>query len=164
MATRVKRITDFAKHGMNYLHYRTEIKPLQTKRDSERDWLKKYIGDGKTDGMGIADDKGNLNVYFDSPVPGPGNTVYYGMQQRRVPGGEFMNTDEVKKWASANLKPDELTRVVYTKPVEVVDVEELYVLQQEGHITSKQLRSLIRHEDDSYQLWPIDEAPVEDDE
>lgn len=173
MATRVRRVSDFAKHGMQYLLRRDQIAPLNKERDREKEWLKTYIGDGKHDGMGIQDEKGNLNVYFDAPVPGPGNTTYYGMQQRVSPGAEFMNTDEVKQFmgrlasfdgARAEYDKELYNRVVYTKTIEVVDTEELYVLQQEGKITAKQLRSLIRHEDPTYQLWPITEPPVEDDD
>lgn len=161
MATRVKRISDFAQHGMNYLFRRDQISPLEKERNNEKAWLKKYI-----DENGVKDAAGNRNVYFEREgtahfVPGPGNTEYWGLQQRRSPGAEYMNTDEVKSFV-ARLDPKYRTRVVYTKPVEVIDTEALYVLQQEGVITAKQLRSLIRHEPDSYQLWPITDPPLED--
>jgi hypothetical protein len=168
MATKVKRsqrVSDFAKHGMNYLFRRDQISPLERERNREKAWLKAHI-----DENGVLDAQKNKNVYFDSPIPGPGTVTYYGLTQRRIPGAEFMDTEEVKKFMTqVSTTPEKFdaelfSRVVYEKTVVVVDTEELYVLQQEGKITAKQLRALIKHEKDSYQLWPIEEPPVEEDD
>lgn len=160
MATRVRRVSDFAKHGMQYLLRRDQVSPLERERDREKVWLKAHI-----DENGVKDSKGNRNAYFDAPVPGPGSTIYYGLQQRRTPGAEFMDENEIRKFMKDH--PDiDISRVIYHVTTEVVDAEELYVLHQEGKITAKELRSLIRHKPDSFQLWPITEPPItpEDDE
>jgi hypothetical protein len=168
MATKVKRsgaqlVSDYARHGMNYLLRRDQISPLEKERNREKDWLKSYIMEN-----GVKDASGNINVYFERGgsahfVPGPGSTEYWGLQQRRSPGGEYMNTDEVKKFVADHLDPLDAGRVIYSRLEEVIDTEALYVLQQEGVITAKQLRGLIRHHDDTYQLWPITEPPMEED-
>jgi hypothetical protein len=167
MATKVRRSTrmlnEFAKHGMNYLFKRDQVSPLEKERDREKSWLKEYIKEN-----GTKDNKGNFNVYFERDggpkfVPGPGNTEYWGLQQRRVPGGEYMDEDEVQKFVDT-LPAQLAERVIYDVVKTVVDTEELYVLHQEGKITQKQLRALIRHHKDSYQLWPITEPPIDEDE
>jgi hypothetical protein len=42
----------------------------------------------------------------------------------------------------------------------VPDLDELYVLQQEGKITEKQLRSLMHAPDPTYSLWPVEAGAV----
>jgi hypothetical protein len=168
MATKVKRsartsLSEFAKHGMQYLLRRDQISPLKKEQDREKAWLKKYIGDGDTPGEGVPDSEGNLNVYFDSPVPGPKDTIYYGLTQRYTAGTQYMDEDEIKQFVKT-LDPELADRVVYTVTTTVVDTDELYKLYHEKHITAKELRNLVHHHDPSYQLWPITDPPVEEDE
>jgi hypothetical protein len=163
MATKVKRVSDFAKHGMNYLFRRDQISPLEKERNREKTWLKEYI-----DENGVLDSNGNRNVYFERDggvkfVPGPGQTQYWGLQQRRVPGSEYMNTDEVRLFAET-LHPALRDQIVYEKTIEVVDIDVLYVLQAQKKITKAELRKLIHHHDDTFQLWPITDEPMDEDE
>jgi hypothetical protein len=151
-------ITDLTRHAQTYLFNRDQSSQIDKIKKRENTWLKKHI-----DEEGKLDSKGNRNIYFDTPLT-IGNKTYYGMQQRRMAPAEYMDSEEVKEFAENELDPAVRERVVYKKLIEVIDTEELYVLVQEHEMTEEQLRALIHHHKPQFQLWPIEEAPYEDDD
>jgi hypothetical protein len=154
-----RTVTDLAQLAQTYLFNRNQKSALESKVNSDKAKLKKLV-----DGQGKVDPKtGNRNLYFDQPMT-IGDKTYYGLQQRRIPGAEYMDEDEVRRFVGENLKKQDATRVIYKKVIEIVDADELFTLTQEGAITEDQVRALIRHHKPTYQLWPIESAPVEDEE
>lgn len=111
---------------------------------------------------GEQDADGNRIFRFSQLIPGDGK-YYEGVMLRRTQGLPFFDPDEVLEFARRQPPSSGVaTRVIRT--IEVPDLEELYVLQQEGVITEAELRSLMHTPDPTYALWPMEAAEMTEEE
>lgn len=167
MAAKVQRrrpVADWMQKAQMYLFHRHEVRELEKPRDNEKKWLKAWLADN-----GVEDpETGNLRAEFPVPIKAYGSTAY-GMELRKIPGGEYFDKDEVLEYLQEHVGPEtrltvtDIKRVFKTVKVAVFDQDQLYVLQQEGLIPEKELRKLIHENDPTYQLWPV-ESPFPDDD
>jgi hypothetical protein len=109
---------------------------------------------------GRSDAEGNRVYPFDHALQGADGKVYTGVMLKRGQGPAYFDPDEVLKFAHTD--PVLAQRIV--KTIEVPDLDELYVLQQEGKITESELRSLMHDPEPTYSLWPVEAAATEEDE
>lgn len=156
MATRLARVTDIFRDAQTYLHIRTENSTVTNRFKLAKAPVKKWL-----EANGEEDADGNLIYEFPREVVGGDDKVYSGVMLRKSVGQAFMVDDEVRAFLGKKfktLKDNPYSRVF--KQVEVLQSEELYVLQQEGLITERELRSLIHDPPAQYALWPIEAEEV----
>lgn len=106
---------------------------------------------------GAVDAEGNRVYKFPSLMQGADGKVYSGVMLKRGQGPAYFDPAEVIDFAKGK-SGYVTTRVV--KTIEVPDLDELYVLEQEGKITEKELRSLMHDPDPTYSLWPVEAAAI----
>jgi hypothetical protein len=156
VVSRRQRVTDIFRDAQTYLHVRVKNSEVTNQFKLAKAPVKKWL-----EANGEEDDDGNLIYEFPREVVGGDEKVYSGVMLRKSVGQSFMVDDEVqafiKKHKSANVR-DAYGRVF--KYVEVLQPEELYVLQQEGHITERELRKLLHDPPAQYALWPIEAEEV----
>lgn len=100
---------------------------------------------------GATDAEGNRVYKFPSIMQGADGKTYSGVMLKRSQGPAYFDPEEVIEFA----KHCGLAHRV-VKTVEVPDLDELYVLQQEGKITEKELRGLMHDPEPSFALWPVE--------
>lgn len=149
--------------SQRYLHLR------QLKLDAEKDfaaaarpvraWLAEKDDDDRyLHGDGDAD--GNRVYRSSQPIPGVDGKMYAGVMLRRTQGLPVFDEDEVMEFARRDRNVAE--RVIQT--IEVPDLEQLYVLQQEGLISEDDLRGLMHTPAPSYALWPVEASALTEEE
>jgi hypothetical protein len=115
-----------------------------------REWL---TANGKTDA------EGNRVLAFAKAMQGADGRAYGGVMLKRSQAPAQFDPEEVLAFARERGLAG---RVV--KTVEVPDLDELYVLQQEGRITERELRGLMHEPEPVYSLWPVEAAIGEADD
>lgn len=159
MATVKRRtVNSYMQQAQLYLFHRYEAATAEKPRDRAKKWLKDFIQQN-----GKIADNGNVVSAFDKPMV-IGNTTHYGLELRKIPGAESFDPEEVKVFLlKKKLDIEDYEQVFYTVRIDKFDQDALYVLQQEGKITEKELRKLVHTNNPTYQLWPLDQ-PVDDDD
>lgn len=152
MATRLARVTDIFRDAQTYLHIRTENSTVTNRFKLAKAPVKKWL-----EANGEEDVEGNLIYEFPREIIGGDDKVYSGVMLRKSVGQSFMVDGEVEALLLKK-NPTLLARVF--KTVEVLQPEELYVLQQEGLITERELRKLLHDPPAQYALWPIEAEEV----
>ena len=124
--------------------------------------LKAWLNDPEN---GEEDANGNRIYRFGRSVP-DGKAVdgkeYAGVMLRRTQGLPTFDEDEVLEFAR-NAGDEEIPRRLL-KTIVVPDLEQLYVLQQEGLITEDELRALMHVPKPTYALWPVEAADLTEEE
>ena len=162
MATRMKRVSDVFKDAQRYLH--TRVASLEQNRTFEaakkpvKQWL---------EANGTEDDDGNKTYTFPRNITAVDEKVYSGVMLRKAVGAATMDDKEVRelllKVGVRKAKNQTALEQRVFRTVEVLDMDEVYVLQQEGLITEEELRGLLHYPKPSYSLWPVEAAePLED--
>lgn len=157
---------DLFRQAQKYLFDRTDklLAEAKFKRSSKpiKEWLDERDDNGKFVN-GVEDTEGNRVFKFSRLMQGVDGKTYSGVMLKRSQGEnyfdpeevlEFIRVVDVAKGANGHISE----RVI--KTIEVPDLDELYVLQQEGTITEKQLRGLMHEPAPQYALWPIEAKAV----
>lgn len=148
---------DLFRQSQKYIFDRTEklLAEAKFKRSAKpvKEWLDEKDEHGKFVN-GTEDDDGNRVFKFSKVMQGMDGKLYSGVMLKRQDGTAYFDSDEVLAFADSD--PAITDRLI--KMVPVPDIDELYVLQQEGKITEKQLRSLMHQPEPQYSLWPIEAA------
>lgn len=156
MAIRIPRhpIEDIFKLSQKYLYLRTQKLEAERRFKSASDPVRKWLAAKDEDDKwanGEEDAEGNRVFYFDQSMVGADGRRYAGVMLRRAQGAATFDEREVLGFAFERGLRDRLV-----KTVEVADLDELYVLQQEGIITEAELRSLMHTPAPTYALWPLE--------
>jgi hypothetical protein len=108
--------------------------------------------------QGLEDDDGNLYYEFPSVVDNGDGKKYVGVELRKSKPDGFFTQEDMLAFARKKGLEHRLVKMV-----PFVDMDDLYVLQQEGKITEAELRGLMQYPKAQYSLWPIVyEPPLED--
>jgi hypothetical protein len=155
--TRIARhaIEDMFRLSQKYLFYRTQKLDTERRFKSASDPVRKWLAAKDDDGKwvnGEEDAEGNRVFYFDQSLTGADGRRYAGVMLRRAQGAATFDEKEVLAFAHTDARLAH--RLV--KTIEVADLDELYVLQQEGWITEAQLRGLMHTPAPTYALWPLE--------
>lgn len=141
----------------------------EVKLDAEKQFsaaarpVRAWLNDTDDDGAylhGETDADGNRICRFDQSVPGADGKMYAGVMLRRTQGLPTFDEEEVLEFARSD--PKIAKRVI--KTIEIPDLEQLYVLQQEGVITEAELRGLMHTPAPSYALWPVEASEITEEE
>ena len=160
------RVPNIFRDAQTYIHQR--VQSLDTNRyfESTKKPVKQWL-----ETNGEEDDDGNKVYQFPSPIKAVDDKVYSGVMLRKSVGSAFMDEKEVMALIASHdsSQPPHLTPgAIYDrvfKQVRVMDMDEVYVLQQEGIITEDELRSLLHYPKPSYSLWPVEATdPLEDED
>jgi hypothetical protein len=150
------KMEDIFRLSQTYLFLRAAKLDAEHKFTAASKPIKSWLtANGKTD----AD--GNRVYKFDRVMQGADGKTYSGVMLKRGQGPAYFDPAEVIAFVKAS-SAFSTSRVV--KTVEVPDLDELYVLQQEGKITEEELRGLMHDPEPSYSLWPVEAAVTEEDE
>jgi hypothetical protein len=151
---------DIFREAQRYLHLRTEKLAAERKFKAASDPVRKWLNAKNAAGgwlNGTEDDEGNRVLYFDRAVTSTDGKIYDGVMLRRAQAAATFDSDEVLAFART-LRTSLQVRLI--KTIEVPDLDELYVLQQKGEITEKQLRSLMHEPAPTYSLWPLEATEI----
>lgn len=158
----LRKMEDIFRLSQTYLFLRAAKLDAEHKFSAASKPVKLWLtANGKTDA------EGNRVYQFEHAMQGADGKVYAGVMLKRGQGPaqfdseevlEFIRKLDIERGALGHLSE----RVIRT--VEYPDLDELYVLQQEGKITEAQLRSLMHDPDPTYSLWPVEATPIEEDE
>lgn len=149
------RVNSMQRQAMTYLHLRANKLAAERAFNASARPLKKWLTEN-----GEEDADGNLIFKFPFPISGEDGKDYAGVMLRRQQGPSTFDEDEVRAFAERKGFGYQARLI---KLVEVVDLDELYVMQQEGKISEEELRGLMHAPDPTYALWPL-EAAVQEEE
>ena len=117
---------------------------LKKKRESLRDDLKEWILSN-----GEQDENGNYLYYFDNPIQLDNSEIRGLYAQRRT--SEFVNEDRAYNIADKYNVRDQVT---YSVTTEELDLDAMYVLNQQGVISDEDMDSILEIQE-SYALAKI---------
>lgn len=120
---------------------------LKQRREGLRDQLKEWIITNVE-----PDENGNYNYYFERPVNMDGKIINGLQAQRRV--SEFVNEDRAFNVAE---QYGVLDKVTYTVTTEELDLDQMYVLNQQGAIPDDAIDSILEVKE-YYALMQLKEA------
>jgi hypothetical protein len=152
--TTARRAEDVFRLSQTYLYLRFNKLDAEHKFTAAAKPIKEWLtSNGKED----AD--GNRVYRFGKTMQGADGKVYSGVMLKRNQAPAQFDPEEVLEFIKkVDIERGELGhlsgRVITT--VEVPDLDELYVLQQEGKITEAQLRSLMHDPAPTFALWPVE--------
>jgi len=119
--------------ALEYLATASEESSIKRRRESLRDNLKEWIIDNCE-----PDENGNYIYYFPQPIVLENSEVRGLMAQRRT--SEFINEDRAFDVAE---EYKVLDKVTYTVTTEELDLDAMYVLNQQGVIPDEAIDSII---------------------
>jgi len=119
--------------ALEYLATASEESSIKRRRESLRDNLKEWIIDNCE-----PDENGNYIYYFPQPIVLENSEVRGLMAQRRT--SEFINEDRAFDVAE---EYKVLDKVTYTVTTEELDLDAMYVLNQQGIIPDEAIDSII---------------------
>jgi hypothetical protein len=151
-----RKVEDIFRLSQTYLYLRAAKLDAEHKFSAASKPVKAYLA-----ANGATDAEGNRVYSFASLMQGVDGKIYSGVMLKRGQGPAQFDPEEVIAFAKAE-SSFPTGRVV--KTIEVPDVDELYVLQQEGLITEKQLRSLMHDPEPTYSLWPVEATAIAEEE
>lgn len=151
---------DIFRQSQSYLFARTDklLAEAKFKRSAKpvKEWLDEKDDNGRFVN-GVEDTEGNRVFKFSRVLQGVDGKMYSGVMLKKGLGEAYFEPDEVLEFLRH--KPMSVQKRAI-KTVVVPDLDELYVLQQEGKITETELRSLMHQPAPNYALWPIEAKAI----
>ena len=151
---------DIFRQSQRYLFDRTDklLAEAKFKKSAKpvKEWLDEKDGDGNFV-HGVEDIEGNRVFSFGRPIQGVDGKMYSGVMLKKSAGESYFDPDEVLEFLRH--KPMSVQKRAI-KTIVVPDLDELYVLQQEGKLTEQELRGLMHDPKPQYALWPVESKAV----
>jgi hypothetical protein len=119
--------------AQRYLYCADQETKIVKEKTLCRDYLKEQIRE-----LGEPDENGNIIWYFDTPVPSGDGFCTGLMLQRRV--SEYTDEEIAKEILIEN---DLDVRCIREEIIEVLDLDEIYVCNQEGLISDQDIDKMI---------------------
>lgn len=164
MGTVRRKVPDILKRAQEYLFARSASLERASRYDAAKKPVRQWLLD-----HGEKDEEGNLSYSFPGPITATDGKTYSGVMLKFKAADPYIDAEDAKEFILARWglvddlgKADEVYDRVFPK-VETFDVDQLYLMVQEGEISEEDLRKLMTHPKGSYSLWPVEATePMED--